>query len=465
MSIARKFKALWYYIKPLLLNLNIFNNQSTDPVEIYRQILSTRVFFILFTSSICILVGYSALSLQSRTVTVNKPSLETFLKINASQGNKSTCVCQTMSVSYGTFVQTKPVFHQLCSSDFINQTWIDYVATTNLQPSVSKHGQKAMSSMWKITAALCQNSMHAVSDGLSIFKSTQHTKSTIVSDLVLYSEVETILAETIRMASDSLMRSFNILEGFTDANAYVTGLNTDALLAVITRPFTQVVGQYFQRISFLNMDTGYTCNCHAGSSCAMPMSLFFTYENSGTYSFYGNLASVVDPSRVYTGLMIDCFPLTATFASSLECFFDQTCLALLISSYSQPINVSVLDESITSRFQPNNTIKQLFNELFLEQIIKETSFADYYAGCAPISCSYSYSSRFDLIFVITTLVALIGGLNVALRFITPRSVGIFFYLKQKLLTQSHTRETPRTSSMLESETNLCLFFFLEIFSF
>jgi hypothetical protein len=56
-------------------------------------------------------------------------------------------------------------------------------------------------------------------------------------------------------------------------------------------------------------------------------------------------------------------------------------------------------------------------------------------ACWPIYCTYTFTRRFDWIYVITTLVALLGGLTTALRLIAPLLIDIILYLKKKQSSQ------------------------------
>ena len=53
---------------------------------------------------------------------------------------------------------------------------------------------------------------------------------------------------------------------------------------------------------------------------------------------------------------------------------------------------------------------------------KNVSHVQYYQQCQVSSCTYLITSRFNLIYIITTLVAFIGGLAKVLRIIIPRAV-------------------------------------------
>jgi hypothetical protein len=55
-----------------------------------------------------------------------------------------------------------------------------------------------------------------------------------------------------------------------------------------------------------------------------------------------------------------------------------------------------LDDTIQSRFNPNMTVDSMFAELFIEEWYDTSNFTGYFATCAPVSCSYSYTERFNI---------------------------------------------------------------------
>ncbi|CAF3913855.1 unnamed protein product [Adineta steineri] len=173
----------------------------------------------------------------------------------------------------------------------------------------------------------------------------------------------------------------------------------------------------------------------------MPGGLYF-YEAWETNEYYD--LNVLVANVTIPGLVVDCLPIQTMFASTLECFYNQSCLNILLSAYQVNINISILNTSLSSRFTPTTTLNYLVNELFIEEIFNETIYGSYYQQCAPVYCSYTYSQRFDLVYVITTLIALFGGLNVTLLLIAPYLIGCLLFLKQKLFLQNEFQqnETP-----------------------
>ena len=83
-----------------------------------------------------------------------------------------------------------------------------------------------------------------------------------------------------------------------------------------------------------------------------------------------------------------------------------------------------MNSSIPSRFALNDSLRTIFNELMIEEWTIEGFFDNYYDSCAPSTCTYTYAQRLDIVYVVTTIVSLFGGLVVVLRLLSPISVRI-----------------------------------------
>ncbi|CAF4361657.1 unnamed protein product, partial [Adineta steineri] len=64
-------------------------------------------------------------------------------------------------------------------------------------------------------------------------------------------------------------------------------------------------------------------------------------------------------------IITDCLPSQMTLSSSLECFFNQSCLNILLLSYNNTLNISILNQSLSSRFLSTTKIGLFVDELFL----------------------------------------------------------------------------------------------------
>ncbi|UJR06868.1 hypothetical protein I4U23_011157 [Adineta vaga] len=121
--------------------------------------------------------------------------------------------------------------------------------------------------------------------------------------------------------------------------------------------------------------------------------------------------------------------------STLECYYDQVCIdsiyaAHLIWSWgsiqwnitaprSRPLNAT---RATMSRFPPNTTIGDCIGKLLVENWHAETHFKAYYNECQPIQCFYTERLRKNFIAIVTTIIAMLGGLTTALNILVPNTV-------------------------------------------
>ena len=118
------------------------------------------------------------------------------------------------------------------------------------------------------------------------------------------------------------------------------------------------------------------------------------------------------------GLVVGCLPIHGLRLSTLECFYSPTCLkklAIFTKSSSIP---SPLNTSIPNRFTPisSTTIGTLIDELFIESWQNTSNYSSYYSTCAPSNCRYTYVKRNGIVYMLTTILGLYGGLAEGLSF-------------------------------------------------
>ena len=167
------------------------------------------------------------------------------------------------------------------------------------------------------------------------------------------------------------------------------------------------------------------CACSTSFECLTPSGKFLCTN--------GNNCTVGTAIWGAPGLFWSCTSFESMLANSFYCFFDQTCIDKLLSfyNYDMPdrlplpeatLAIRSLDSSVPSRFAANDTINVIFNQLMIEVWKIEGNFDDYYETCAPAMCTYTYSQRLDIVYVMTTLAGLLGGLTIILRLLCPISV-------------------------------------------
>lgn len=89
---------------------------------------------------------------------------------------------------------------------------------------------------------------------------------------------------------------------------------------------------------------------------------------------------------------------------------------LVVSSKENFTLPDFLNQS--SRFLPNSTFETIVNEMMIEYFNSSISYDLYYEKCRPVSCTYTHEIRSNLIYIVTTIIGLIG-IDVILRLVCP----------------------------------------------
>ncbi|CAF4078874.1 unnamed protein product [Rotaria sordida] len=161
------------------------------------------------------------------------------------------------------------------------------------------------------------------------------------------------------------------------------------------------------------------CNCRTSSNCRQLSSM---RSKNGTVLF------------IIPGFYVGCLSGQALIQSTMECFYNQSCIDQIQSHiyYQQvPLNVTPLIILESSRYPPETAIEEMLKNLFVEQWDSQTYFEQYYHQCQPTYCQYQYIQRYS-VSSITKLTGLVGGLNLAFRLTTPILITSFLHIKRKL---------------------------------
>jgi hypothetical protein len=119
-----------------------------------------------------------------------------------------------------------------------------------------------------------------------------------------------------------------------------------------------------------------------------------------------------------------CYTIESLLQSSLKCFYDQWCIDK-VESYiesSAPMAVVALNKSVPSLYSVDSTIQKLVDNLMIEEWNVSMMYETYYNECQPIQCSYKVARKNDVIYIVTTLFGIGGGLTTTLKLIVPRFV-------------------------------------------
>jgi hypothetical protein len=82
-------------------------------------------------------------------------------------------------------------------------------------------------------------------------------------------------------------------------------------------------------------------------------------------------------------------------------------------------------------YSNDSTIRELVDKLMIDQWNVSPIFENYYNECQPTHCTYTFSNRHDVIYIITTLFGLAGGLITVLKLFIPRVIKLLRKKKEQ----------------------------------
>lgn len=301
------------------------------------------------------------------------------------------------------------------------------------RPLLSKHHQ--------VLGKLCSDAKLFVNDAISTLNKSVLITASVLSRAAFDLQTTEIIADFIERTPKYYRRIFFFITELLRNTLAPTAFNTDWRLE-----FTDWSrGCLLQSVP--RMFSNGTCYCAASTTCQEPMR--------------------IGPSDlVFPGLVVGCWPIDGLRMSTLECFYSSSCIESIINLlnyYTQmdgspppdfvlptvpTLIVSPLNSSIPSRFPPNITIDNLLDELFIEQWSNKSIYENYFAACAPDLCRYEYVSRNSILYVITLILSLYGGLTLGLRFIAWHGSRIYYQIKVRF-SNRHTVVQPFSNDKIK----------------
>ena len=375
--------------------LNLFPSvpPSTDEYTLRTQRISTRLFILSLSLSLTILIIYTAAVNIQKTVIVPNPSLEKYQQLYERYSSTLACPCTHISVKYGSFMRINYTLHQVCNSVYVSQKWNDFLSIGAWAYGLLiRTPQLFLGLRWLCVAT----EPYIAANGLPFYSST-YVNTFVNSELHLKAQSDLQIEQFISSITTRFRLSITLISDAIRFNALISPIMTPFLdqsthLSQVSVPYW---GSYDD-----------WCNCDSDSSCLKNIS----EENHGYHRMNG----------FYYG----CLVLESLRMSSLECLYNQTC----VNDYLTEMNpdgtsqFTALSSSKTSPFFPNTTLGAILDQLMVEHWNWSVTYEDYYAACQPSECRYTLTTKNDALYIVTTLIGLIGGLVTALKIVVPELV-------------------------------------------
>ncbi|CAF2751635.1 unnamed protein product [Rotaria sp. Silwood2] len=305
-------------------------------------------------------------------------------------------------------------FHPICSSWFVSDDWINLLFDPDISYFFQLDFRSSATGQFQMLSSLCSFVKQSVRDSIDDFLSDTFFSPQLVTQQLMDAQVqsETLFLRTSTVNSVRQVLSF--IRSATHNNQLQSALQTSKSLSIIVRSDGTAVINAMSSIFFDHNAT--LCSCGITSTCSSSSGIF----NMWTYVNNGNFTLPILPVVNVTGFVTGCYAIEALLQSTLDCFFNRTCLEIVLAffSFHNITTINTLNIAQT-RFSPRTTIETILNDLFIEQWNTMSSFEDYFVKCAPFACTYSSTQQNNFLYILTKLLGLYGGLTVFLRICVP----------------------------------------------
>jgi hypothetical protein len=252
---------------------------------------------------------------------------------------------------------------------------------------------------------LCTLSQNTLNTSLAIFGQTDFITANVISRAEFDVRTQAIIQQFKKTIPNQFIETLKLIQTTNHGNQLATMFSSNWKFFA-KYPIAYIDLLLDQPIHVLTRPQKYgaeNCSCGLKSTCSKLSDFPFRTSNQSL-------------RQTLPGFLVGCLLFDSLLQSSLTCLYNETCLGMMRASiyYSKPVPVETLIYS--PLMMPNTTIETMLSQLFVSEWFQTISFDLYFNECAPQSCQYSYSIESNIIYVITTLIALFGGLTKGLHF-------------------------------------------------
>ncbi|CAF0942304.1 unnamed protein product [Adineta steineri] len=257
--------------------------------------------------------------------TFDKPSFNVYNGLVKDHGDTLQCQCSSISSTYNQYVQLEPIFHQICSSTFASNEWRENL-TAKLIPDLSIYDirdyRRFLSAHLQFLNGLCQLSIQAINDSVDQFLSSTLASAQIIPETVFRLEINSLINDSQSNAPMMFARLLFLLRTTNHGNAIISAYGNNFKYIV---PWDNQNGNIAitEAMTYDN-----ECSCGLDATCTTQAS-FMNSNSSETVAI--------------KGLKMGCTPSESFLGSTLECFYDSSCINLIqkykkLTNTVQPIN-------------------------------------------------------------------------------------------------------------------------------
>ncbi|CAF3955010.1 unnamed protein product, partial [Adineta steineri] len=273
--------------------------------------------------------------------------------------------------------------------------WIKYSDSSgNAAPHILDYRRYA-GGQFRTLAMLCELAQDTTYDARDIFLERQIVNSQVISEELFQTKMDHLIETWKKSTSSQFKRRMELIQITTMTN-HLMSRSSIYFQANLTEQSLITEPRHYGK-----------CNCGTTNhTCIEPMKIYETVGNNLTVK------------HTISNFFMGCYLIEALFLSTLECFYNESCMTDLHNFFHSPLDESWIFPALNSnlsRSAANESIKSIVDELMIDDWSEEVNFTSYYNKCAPSTCFTEYSSRQGLLTIATIIAGIFGGLSIGFQ--------------------------------------------------
>jgi hypothetical protein len=260
-----------------LIELNLFSDDPfwSSTLTYREQIVSTRLFIILLSIFVSVVMIYTSLTVQTHEKTFTKFSISDFERLEKEYRNTINVPCSSVSIEYNKFLELSPKYHEVCKSVFVSSKWISSLFLLNATSHNILDYRTFSFSQFRSLRLLCRIARQSVKDAHRTFNSTNLINLHLYSR-IQFNEIASVLSNNLQTnVLNNERRTVNIVSTITGQNRLFSALRTNYYIQSVpgSRSYTTFNGAYLDP----NQTEGF-CDCRLkGNQCSYPAGAFYNW--------------------------------------------------------------------------------------------------------------------------------------------------------------------------------------------
>ena len=314
-----KIQQLFQAVRTRIVELNLFPDDSVIGHEkIERQRWATYLFLLSLGVIFLVLMIYIAIGQHNTTIVVYTPNQSEYINL-LNLHPSIRCPCMSISIKYEQFVNASPTYHQICSSDFINWNFYQWLYV-DFPTGVIDFRYSAIS-YFAFLEHLCAQARVSVERAYGQFLQKEYITDVLLTPEIFNIEAQVLINTLIEKTTNRFALSIQTIQKLTAASQFISQYQTSSS-SIITSDYQVFLIQ--NDFHHDRLFSNHSCFCGRNLTCQRPAGFY----DPDTYA----LLETID------GLIFSCLPFESLLASSFACFYNETCLNRTFSWFDESVS-------------------------------------------------------------------------------------------------------------------------------